>query len=41
MTTINYVIAGLGAVGPLLVLLLIGYGIWRTRRRTAPVARHV
>jgi len=41
VTTINYVIAGLGAVGPLLVLLLIGYGIWRTRRRTAPVARHV
>jgi hypothetical protein len=41
VSTINYVITGLGAVGPLLVLLLLGYLVWRARRRTAPVARHV
>ena len=39
VTTINYVVAAIGAVGPLLVLLLIGYAFWRTRRRSAPVAR--
>jgi hypothetical protein len=41
VATINYVITALGAVGPLLVLLLLGYLFWRSRRRNAPVARHV
>ncbi len=41
VTTINYAITALGAAGPLLVLLLLGYVFWRARRRTAPVARHV
>jgi LysM repeat protein len=40
VATINYVITALGAVGPLLVLLLLGYGFWRTRRRPAPAAAH-
>lgn len=38
VTTIDYVITAIGAVGPLLVLVLIGYIVWRRRR--APVARH-
>jgi hypothetical protein len=37
VTTINYLVAGLGAVGPLLVLLLIGYIVWR--RRGSPFPR--
>jgi len=40
VATINYVITALGAVGPLVVLLLLGYGFWRTRRRPAPAAAH-
>jgi hypothetical protein len=37
VTTINYLVAGLGAVGPLLVLLLLGYIVWR--RRGSPLPR--
>ena len=40
VSTINYVITALGAVGPLLVLLLLGYLVWRSRRRTSPVVRN-
>ena len=40
VSTINYVITALGAVGPLVVLLLLGYGFWRTRRRTPPSVHH-
>ena len=41
VSTINYVITAVGAVGPLLVLLLLGYAFWRPRRRQAPAAHHV
>ena len=41
VATINYLITALGAVGPLLVLLLLGYVFWRSRRRPGPVAHHV
>lgn len=37
VTTINYVITGLGAVGPILVLLGLGYLLWR--RRGSPLPR--
>lgn len=37
VATINYLVAGLGAIGPFLVLVGLGYAVWR-RRRT-PVAR--
>ncbi|HEX2647322.1 MAG TPA: DUF4349 domain-containing protein [Candidatus Dormibacteraeota bacterium] len=37
VTTINYLVAALGAVGPFLVLLLIGYIVWR--RRGSPLPR--
>jgi hypothetical protein len=40
VTTINYVITAVGAVGPFLVLLLVGYLFWRSRRRAAPLAKH-
>ncbi|HKW59969.1 MAG TPA: DUF4349 domain-containing protein [Candidatus Dormibacteraeota bacterium] len=41
VATINYVVTALGAVGPLLVLVLLGYLAWRARRREAPTApRH-
>jgi len=40
VATINYVVTALGAVGPLLVLLLIGYAFWRSRRRSTPPAVH-
>ena len=40
VATINYVITAVGAAGPLLVLLLIGYGVWRSRRRSTPPAVH-
>jgi hypothetical protein len=37
VTTINYVVTGLGAIGPLLVLLGLGYLLWR--RRSSPLPR--
>ena len=39
VATVNYFVAGVGAVGPFLVLLGLGYAVWRRRR--APLARHV
>jgi hypothetical protein len=38
VATINYFVAGLGALGPFLVLIGLGYIVWRRRR--APAARH-
>lgn len=41
VTTINYVVTGLGAIGPLLVLLGLGYLLWRRSGRPGwPVAKH-
>ena len=40
VSTINYVITAIGAAGPLLVLLLLGYLFWRSRRRTPPAVHH-
>jgi hypothetical protein len=37
VTTINYVVTGLGAIGPLLILLGLGYLLWR--RRGSPLPR--
>jgi hypothetical protein len=34
VTTINYIVSGLGAIGPVLILLGVGYLVWR--RRGAP-----
>jgi hypothetical protein len=31
VTTINYVVSGLGAIGPVLILLGLGYLVWRRR----------
>ncbi len=39
VTTINYVVTGLGAIGPFLVLLGAGYLLWR-RRRLVPAVKH-
>jgi len=36
VATINYLISGLGAIGPVLVLIGLGYLVWR-RRRAAPL----
>jgi hypothetical protein len=36
MTTINYLVTGLGAVGPFLVLLGLGFLVWRRRRPALP-----
>jgi hypothetical protein len=36
ITTINYLVAGLGAVGPFLVLVVLGYIVWRRRRPALP-----
>ncbi len=36
VTTINYALSALGAVGPLLVLLGVGYLVWRKRRVPQP-----
>lgn len=38
VTTVDYVVSGLGAIGPLLVLILAGYLVWRRRR--APQPKH-
>lgn len=35
VATINYFVAGVGAVGPFLVLVALGYIVWRRRRRPA------
>jgi hypothetical protein len=41
VTTINYVITGLGAIGPIVILLGLGYLLWRRSGRPGwPVARH-
>ena len=41
VTTVNYVITGLGAIGPILILLGLGYLLWRRSGRPGwPVARH-
>jgi hypothetical protein len=40
VTTINYVITALGAAGPVLVLLLVSYLFWRSRRRTPTAVHH-
>jgi Domain of unknown function (DUF4349) len=41
VTTINYVITGLGAIGPILILLGLGYLLWRRSGRSVwPIARH-
>ena len=40
VATINYVITALGAVGPIVVLALLGFLVWRRRRATPAVARH-
>jgi hypothetical protein len=37
VTTVNYVITGLGAIGPILVLVGLGYLLWR--RRGSPLPR--
>jgi hypothetical protein len=39
VTTVNYVVTGLGAIGPLVVLLGLGYLVWR-RRRQVPAVKH-
>ena len=39
VATINYLIAGLGAVGPFLVLAALGLVVWR-RRRSTPAVKH-
>ncbi|GEM_PF-2892657 len=39
VTTLNYFVSGLGAIGPFAVIGLLGYLVWR-RRRTTPLPRH-
>jgi Domain of unknown function (DUF4349) len=40
VTTINYLVTGLGAIGPVAILLLLGYLLWRRSGRPGwPVAR--
>ena len=39
VATINYVVTGLGAIGPILVIIGLGYLVWRSRRRPA-LPRH-
>jgi hypothetical protein len=42
VTTINYVITGLGAIGPIGILLWLGYLLWRRSGRPGwPVARQI
>jgi hypothetical protein len=38
VTTINYIVSGLGAIGPILILLGVGYVLWR--RRGSPGLKH-
>ena len=41
VATINYVVTGLGAIGPILVLLGLGYLLWRRAGRPGwPVVKH-
>jgi hypothetical protein len=41
VTTINYIVTGLGALGPVLILLGLGYLLWRRSGRPGwPAARH-
>jgi hypothetical protein len=41
VTTINYVITGLGAIGPIVIVLWLGYLFWRRSGRPGwPAARH-
>ena len=41
VTTVNYVVTGLGAIGPILILLGLGYLLWRRSGRPGwPVAKH-
>ena len=40
VATINYVITALGAVGPLVVVGLLGLLVWRRRRVTPPAVHH-
>jgi hypothetical protein len=41
VTTINYVVTGLGAIGPILIVLGLGYLLWRRSGRPGwPVVRH-
>ncbi len=40
VATINYVVTALGAVGPLIVIAVLGYLVWRTRRRPVAPAAH-
>ena len=32
VATINYIVSGLGAIGPILIVLGVGYAVWRRRR---------
>jgi hypothetical protein len=36
VTTINYIVTGLGAIGPIIVLLGLGYLVWRRRGSPLP-----
>jgi len=38
VTTINYIVSGLGAIGPIVILLGIGFLVWR--RRGSPGLKH-
>ena len=41
VTTINYVVTGLGAIGPIVILLWLGFLFWRRSGRPGwPVAKH-
>jgi hypothetical protein len=41
VTTVNYVITGLGAIGPIVIILGLGYLLWRRSGRPGwPAARH-